>query len=330
MKKNEHLENSIQELSQKLLAWLRLRSYSEAHCNRHRQIANQINEFMAINKIDEYNVEVGNAFLKDFLSENDVCDQHRKRISMIVYRLNDFNEAKTPPPRRTTIIEHYPLSKHFAAILNSYLNWCDTNGYKVSTIKAKSKFCGYFLLCLSKLGCVSIVEMKPEQICRVCLMFQDKNGWSHVRIFLRYLYDNSVVPCDYSQLVPYFRKPTVLPSVYSEKDIRRLEAAIERTNKTGIRDYAMLLLVTRYGLRAGDVAKLSFEELDFEHGRIRQIQEKTGKLWESAMLPEIKVALLDYINNARPRVNSDTVFLLLRAPFHGIGNSCLDYCMAVA
>jgi len=84
-------------------------------------------------------------------------------------------------------------------------------------------------------------------------------------------------------------------------------------------------LATRLGMRSGDIAKLSLDELDFEHEAICLIQQKNGEILHLPMLLEVREALTDYINNARPRVASNTVFLCHKAPYQGITTSVLRF-----
>ena len=78
-----------------------------------------------------------------------------------------------------------------------------------------------------------------------------------VRAFLRFLSINGITEGDLSALVPRSKRPTTIPATYSEEEIHRFEIAIDRSNAIGKRDYAMLLLATRLGMRSGDIAKLS-------------------------------------------------------------------------
>lgn len=323
MKNTMDYESPIHELSQGLLEWLRSQSYSEDHINKHRQTADKIGKFMKACGISEYTAEVGTAFLDDYFSKRNVGNQHRKRVTMIVCRLSGYIEGRMPELRMITHIDRNPLTDQFATVLEDYLKWCQAQGSKESTIRVKSKFCWNFLLYLTNLGCEKTDDITPEQICRACLMFNDKNAWSQVRVFLGYLCDNGYVGSDYSSLVPHYRRPFVMPSVYTEEEICRMEAAIDQSSKTGIRDYAMLILATRYGMRAGDIAKLSFQNLDFERGYIRLVQEKTNQPWEAKMLPDVKEALRNYIDKVRPNTDSAFVFLRRRAPLREIGNSSL-------
>jgi integrase len=283
---------------------------------------------MADNGIAEYSAAVGDAFLEDYFSKRNVSYQHKKRVEAIVTRLSDCNEGRTPTLRRSNHAGREPLTGEFAVVLEAYLERCEAHGSKASTIKAKSKFCDDFLLHIKYLGCEFVNLMKPEQVCKACLMFHNRNAWSHVRVFLGYLFENGYLGSDYSSLIPSYRRPFVMPSVYTEEEVSRLEAAIDQNSNVGIRDYAMLLLASRYGLRSGDIAILAFQNLDFERGRIRLVQEKTGQPWEAEMLPDIEAALWKYIDKVRPQSDSDTVFLRCRAPIHGIASASIGSTVA--
>lgn len=318
---------SVSDLSQVLMEWLRSQSYSEDQINKHRQTANRISKFMITNGISEYTKEVGTAFLTNYFSERNIGKQQKKRVTMIVYRLNDCADGYMPVLRMTSRADFAPLPDRFATVLVDHLKWHEDHGSKASTIRVKSKHCKMFLLYLANLGCECTDDITLENICKACLMFNDKNAWSQIRVFLKYLSNNGYIDRDYSSLVPHCRQPYVIPSVYTEDEISRLEAAIDRTSKTGVRDYAMLLLATRYGLRVGDIAKLSFKNLNFDKEHIQLVQEKTSQLWEAEMLPVIEDALLDYINNVRPDSDSDYVFLRRRAPYTEVGNSSIRTAM---
>ena len=94
-------------------------------------------------------------------------------------------------------------------------------------------------------------------------------------------------------MVPYVRPPQPLPSVYSAEEIQQVEAqvrndAINGITSVGKRNYAMLLMAARLGLRPCDIVSLTFSELDFQAETIRIIQEKTGALLELPMFSVIR------------------------------------------
>ncbi len=83
-------------------------------------------------------------------------------------------------------------------------------------------------------------------------------------MFLRYLVEFEGVKSDYSTIIPHYTKPYVIPSVYSVEEIRAIEETIDTGTIIGKRDYAMILLASRMGMRSGDIARLRIEEFRIE------------------------------------------------------------------
>ena len=86
-------------------------------------------------------------------------------------------------------------------------------------------------------------------------------------------------------------------------------------NPCGIRDYAIILLIARLGLRSSDVANLRFSNIDWESDRIRLTQVKTGNPLELPLLSDVGEAIINYLKNARPKTESDHVFIRVQPPY---------------
>lgn len=241
-------------------------------------------------------------------------------IITVLGRLSDYyNGRKYFHQREKSSVK---LRESYAILLEDYQSFCEQNGNRDGTIKRKRKFCKDFLIFLMESGCNEIEDMSFNQMCKACLMFQNKDAWAVIRMFLKHLYKENVVKFDCSAIFLHYTRAFVIPTTYSEDEILRFEKAIDPSSKTGVRDYAMLLLATRLGMRAGDIAHLSLDNIDFEGNSIHIIQEKTLKLLELPLLPEIK----DAIKNARPTVNNEChIFLRQNAPFQGITTSALRF-----
>ena len=146
-----------------------------------------------------------------------------------------------------------------------------------------------------------------------------------MRTFLRYCADSGQTDRDYSYVIPPYKRPQPIPSVYSEDEIRRMEAAIDRSIPVGKRDYAILLLASRLGLRLEDIRTMSFDELDFERDAVRLVQGKTLTELELPMVPELKTALLNYIQSGRPDVDG-AVFRVSYPPYSQMTKTGIDAC----
>ena len=111
-----------------------------------------------------------------------------------------------------------------------------------------------------------------------------------------------------------------LPRYVPAADIERVIASCNVTTLVGLRDRAILLLLARLALRAGDVVHLRLSDLDWENARVRVC----GKSRREAGLPlpqDAGDAVLDYIEHARPRIGEDRVFLTVRAPYRPFTSS---------
>jgi len=110
----------------------------------------------------------------------------------------------------------------------------------------------------------------------------------------------------------------------SEKDQAVL---IEQLNKESKRTKAIILLALRLGLRDCDICNLTFQEIDWQHDKIRLIQQKTGEPLVLPLLPDVGNALMNYIINDRPRKKHHYPYVFLRkqAPFNkltSVYNTC--------
>lgn len=105
-----------------------------------------------------------------------------------------------------------------------------------------------------------------------------------------------------------------VPSVWDPTDVRKILRAIDRGNPCGRRDYAIILLITRLGLRGVDVKRLRFADLDWPGNRLSVVQAKTGHRVQLPLLKDVGWAIINYIQHGRPRSDCPQVFLRHTAP----------------
>jgi integrase/recombinase XerD len=137
-----------------------------------------------------------------------------------------------------------------------------------------------------------------------------------VRMFVRFLIIFQECSESLQFAIPRVAKwqKASLPRYLGSTDVRRIIGACDPDLPLGARDRAVLLLLSRLGLRAGDVSGLSFGDIDWIRARIRV----SGKSATPAWLPlpqDVGDALLHYIQTARPVGSSEAVFLIFRAPY---------------
>ena len=216
--------------------------------------------------------------------------------------------------RREDII----LETSLGRLLEAYADHCRRNGLREGSVQLYWKLALRFLKGLEDAGVTGAADIGPHEVFCACLALKSNYYLSAIHTFLRFLAEEGYTQRDYSCIVPLFKRPQPMPPVYSEAEIRRIEAAVDRQGPHGKRDYAALLLATRLGIRGGDIATLTFEELDFKRNTICLTQQKTATPVSLPMLPEIKAALLDYLEHERASSDSEYVFLSLKPPFSHI------------
>ena len=142
-----------------------------------------------------------------------------------------------------------------------------------------------------------------------------------IRVFLRYLCSESLLENNREEywmsiLKPRSVRQPKIPSVYSREEAERLISAIDRGNPQGKRDYAMVLLAARYGLRVSDIIGLRYCNLDWTSNRIVLFQQKTSKKMELPLSEEVGNAIIEYLKFGRPNdINEPYVFIAAHAPY---------------
>ena len=140
---------------------------------------------------------------------------------------------------------------------------------------------------------------------------------STLRIFLRYLFKENLTAIDYSSKVPRCKKVTQpkIPSLYSKEEVEKLIASVDRSSPTGKRNYAIIMLAARLGLRASDISRLKFKNLHWNTSTIEIDQVKTGNPLQLPFLPDVGNAIIDYLQYGRPVSEEPHVFLTGRPPY---------------
>jgi len=139
-----------------------------------------------------------------------------------------------------------------------------------------------------------------------------------IRCFLRFLHWSGRIPLDLSEAViapvqPRLERPR---RALAWEDVQRVLKAVDRSTPLGLRDYALLLMMSTYGLGAGEAIRLQFEDIDWDAGTLSVVRPKTGTAFTLPLLPPVAKAVAHYLHDGRP---SDTptrhLFVQMKVPF---------------
>lgn len=148
----------------------------------------------------------------------------------------------------------------------------------------------------------------------------------HIRLFLDHLYENQKIASNIGDAIRRIKKVrnAKMISYYTPDEVRKIELAIDRTSAVGKRNYAMILLASRLGLRISDIRLLVFSALDWEKNIITLQQYKTKKEIVLPLLSDVGDAIIDYVMNGRPKVESKFVFLTVVHPIRPLENCSMQ------
>lgn len=144
---------------------------------------------------------------------------------------------------------------------------------------------------------------------------------SALRSFFRFLLQQALITTDLAQCVPTpaRRYLSTLPKFISADDVEHLLHCVDQKTPEGRRNYAILQLLARLGLRAAEVAALTLNDLDWDAGEII-VRGKSGRCDRLPLPDEVGQALANYLRDGRPSCSTRRVFVRHRAPQRGFAN----------
>ena len=202
------------------------------------------------------------------------------------------------------LFEHIPLKKQgkFARIalcpaldasLKAYGTYCREMGYSESGSFTRLKRIKRMLIFFESKGISNLNNVTATNISDFITTQIDLESRTvsallySLRCFFRELYLQKMIDGDLSDKVPKLKvnRNHKLPKIWKTEDVQKLLASIDRENPTGKRDYAMLLMLARYGSRSMDVRRLKLSSLDWEKKILTLVQSKTGRVQSFSLAP---------------------------------------------
>lgn len=302
--------------------------YSRRSRNRYRAIWEHLVEFSGRKELgDEFSRDLAVRFLEEYRVGDEEMDKPgegwRRHMVWGVKILADF--AKSGRIERAfTEVEAIHLVPATQNTLRDYEQYCkDRLHLRPWTLHRRTTELTIFLdflhsrkeRTLDQIQALDLSEfvscrdhLQPKTVARIV---------SDVRSFLRFLTMRGILQKDLSVELPKIRVPrdATIPSVWDHELVVRLLGAVDRSSAKGKRDYAILLLACRLGLRAGDIRALKLDQLHWEDSTIEVTQSKTGMPLSLPLTSEVGEALIDYLKVGRPQTAHREVFLKVNPPF---------------
>jgi len=267
---------------------------------------------LAVTHVDERLVD---AFVKH--------RQHVRRGDLkTLEQFLDHLRKRDVVPARKLVCDRSPL----AHILNRYEKYLRSErGLVTVTILHYQSFVRRFLVERFREGPFLLREVKPSDISNFVLRHGHTMAVKRAQLmttafrsFFRYLFQKGELQTDLAASVPTvadWRLSTV-PKYLAPEEVEQVLRACNRRTATGRRDYAILLLLARLGLRAGEVVALQLDDLNWSAGEI-MVRGKGLFHDRMPLPPDVGKALASYLRRDRPPCRTRRVFVCMKAPRRG-------------
>ena len=178
-------------------------------------------------------------------------------------------------------------------------------------------------------GKVHLPKLSPQAISNFIILYTNKLSPSSaqlmvtaLRSFLRFLHQRGEIDTNLAAAVPTVsrRRLTEIPKFLKPEEAECILRGCDRNTAMGKRDYAVLLLLARLGLRGGEIVHITLDDIDWETGEIL-VKGKSSREERLPLPHDVGEALAQYLCHGRPRCSSRRVFLRMTAPRQGFSSS---------
>ena len=324
----------IQKLIERANQLLKETRYSSSRIDTYNWLWKKgILAYMFSRGLVEYDENVGNEFAMTCHDGYNVTFHHRDLIKSIDVLTNVLLNNNLGGRMHRAV--QYPLRGEIGDAANQYLDFLKSRRIdEQKTLQRYKKTMSNFIEYLLGTGIDNLSEITEEAIIKYIESreHQQKEYIDTTRRFLSFLFHKNLITKDYSYLLKSIGKRfkrVKIPSFYAPDEVLKVEQSISRSSNVGKRNYAMVLLCSRIGLRVSDVANLNFSNIDWENNKINLIQYKTGNPLTVPLLPIVGNAMIDYLRYARPKSMSDKVFLSCRAPYEELNGASVHAAISI-
>jgi site-specific recombinase XerD len=261
-------------------------------------------------------------FLTQLASTLPSAAKVRSTVNCFLRYLRQTGVLPTPEPA----VPPYP----HAELVDAYCTFLRTlRALKERTLRQIRGTCRKFMAFLAAESVVSLRSLQPDLIHRYlvgrgqqCCRGSLRTQGSSLRGYLAYLHRCGAVALDLSGVVvvPRAYQHDHCPRFLTRPQIDAVLAVIDRTTRVGRRDYAMLLLLTVYGLRGVEVARLRLEDFDWRSRQLHIRGRKSGNNTTYPLATSVEAAVVAYLRTVRPSSPHREVFLSVIAPYRPLVN----------
>ena len=271
-----------------------------------------------------YNLEIGEEFFSAYSQRNKhFAITSRRTVLLLRFYLEEKEYMRQPYKT------DYQFPGQIGVLSQQFIeHYCKVNRSSDKTRRIFVQVLSRFSNAMEIRG-VTLEMLSHEAVMDYISSLQNTRRYvySPLRRYLLYLYQNGYTTPNLALSLAGLseKKGNSLPSVYYSDEIKRIELSVKRDSPVGKRDYAILLLADRLGLRRGDIRNLTMANIDWEKCIISFCQQKTGKYNELPLLEDVGLAILDYFLHGRPKTDVENIFVTANSPVNALSPGTVSY-----
>jgi len=321
MRKKSRITGAVKEID----AYLISQNYSEITRKNYRSACRRFIRYCNSQNIDstlESSIQSYIAYTKAN-SATELSKSHLQNLKQAAYYWAEFQSTGeiVRYKKRRTYTWAEPLEPYFLECLEEY-----SKTRRNITTRNVRTYLNNFAQYLDQHGIDNLSKLVGTDIIRYIENLKDVSAASisrmipAIRFFLKFVAEKHYVDKDLSNFLPtaHYKKGNI-PQTYSKTEIKQLLNSIDRSTSLGKRNYAIFLLATRLGMRAGDIKLLQLGNLHWDKNMICFKQHKTNIIQTLPILSDVGEAIIDYLQNGRPKVSSKYIFISHRVPYNHFG-----------
>lgn len=311
--------------------------YSQSTTYQYQMAWRTLTDYFFENHQNVFSVQLAQQFMNELKAKFDAGTMKKWRYKLYrvaTRRLIEFYEQGylTWNYQKHTLTTQI-CQPNYVLLQRDYLNSLKKEGKSTRTIQFDEIISRQLLAFLEQKGTNGIAEARINDV-HLFILFISKRYqpssmrtvFSALRSFFRFVESQELTTTCLINAIPssWGRKTAIIPTITLAEE-RKLLDAVDRTTPLGKRNYAMLLLALRTGLRSIDIINLKLGDIHWNSNTIEILQEKTGSPLVLPLLADVGNAIVDYILNGRPDSQNPYLFLRTQAPFINLSGHSVCY-----
>lgn len=322
MKNTGNMRNeNISELIELLYAHLKELEYSEATILTNKSILGRFERYADSKNETMFTIELGREFVQaefgHLLGERD-CSHN---VNRAIHMLADFQRYGMIFKQSSLTLKGF--SNEYKPLFEAFLEYLRKQGLcdnSIVTWRGRLFRLEYFLLNRGVERFEQIEIPHINEYIESLAGFSNSTVSSTLGCFRRlfaYAHENGYHATNHAGAIPTVRRSKAyrLPNIFTPDDVARILESSNRDYPIGKRNFAILMLIARTGLRVSDARELRLNAIDWDAKTISLVQKKTHQPLELPLFEDVGWAIIDYLKHGRPITDCEYVFVSHQAPY---------------